>query len=140
MYGQREGLAVKESSATEPSSETSKILVETEKLLEKLPAQVNVQVPHVLDVIRETGLVGLRGGDELSLTVESSEDLQRVDVAEFNLEVPSIQSLYPPRRFDRDRKYRPGKPENAMPLSSVIPAQSRIGPRRSKANKCSGGL
>ena len=46
VYGQTNGSAVKETSPTEPSSETSKILVETEKLLleaaseKKLPAVI----------------------------------------------------------------------------------------------------
>ncbi len=60
-----------------------RLTVETEKVLDKLPATVRVEVPHVMDVIRETGLVGLRGGEELSLSVETFTDLQRVDAAEF---------------------------------------------------------
>jgi hypothetical protein len=66
-----------------PAAPAYKLTVETEKLLEKLPAQVAVAVPQALDVIRETGLVGLKGSEELSLTVESAADLQRVDAAEF---------------------------------------------------------
>jgi hypothetical protein len=37
----------------------------------------------VQDVIRESGLVALRGGEELNLTTEETRDLQRIDAAEF---------------------------------------------------------
>ena len=42
-----------------------------------------MEVPHGLDVTRVTGLVALRGAEELSLSVESASDLQRVDAEEF---------------------------------------------------------
>ena len=60
-----------------------KLTVETEKVLTQLPATVNVELPHALDVKRETGLVALRSEDELELTVENASELQRVDTAEF---------------------------------------------------------
>jgi len=60
-----------------------RLTVETEKLLEKLPAQAPIELPSAQDVIRETGLIGLRGSEELSLSVESAQDAQRVDAAEF---------------------------------------------------------
>ena len=60
-----------------------RLTVETEKVLDVLPASVAVELPHALDVKRETGLVGLRGAEELGLSVESMSDLQRVDAAEF---------------------------------------------------------
>jgi len=61
-----------------------RLSVETEKLLDKLPAQVKLEVPSAQDVIRETGLVGVRGTEELSLSIESVQELQRVDAAEFS--------------------------------------------------------
>jgi hypothetical protein len=64
-------------------SPSYRLVVETERLLDKLPAQVAAEVPHALDVIRETGLIGLRGTEEVSLTVEEARELQRVDAAEF---------------------------------------------------------
>lgn len=64
-------------------SPSYRLTVETERVLEKLPVPVKVAVPSPQDVIRETGLVGVRGTEELSLTVESVADLQRVDLAEF---------------------------------------------------------
>ena len=40
-------------------------------------------MPHALDVKRETGLVALRGTEELGLSVESASGLERVDAEEF---------------------------------------------------------
>ena len=60
-----------------------RLTVETERVLDPLPAQVKVEVPSAQEVIRETGLVGLRGSEELSLGVETVADLQRVDAADF---------------------------------------------------------
>lgn len=60
-----------------------RLTVEMEKVLDKLPTQVRVEVPQVQDVIRENGLLALRGGEELSLSIEGATDLQRVDAGEF---------------------------------------------------------
>ncbi|HYV28119.1 MAG TPA: hypothetical protein VFA77_11335, partial [Candidatus Eisenbacteria bacterium] len=79
-----------------------RLTVETEKVLDKLPAQVKVEVPHVMEVIRETGLVGLRGTEEISLAVENAADLQRVDAAlEFKLPPAprETQSTAPPDKL-----------------------------------------
>ena len=65
-----------------------KLTVETEKVLEKLPATVKVELPHALDVKRETGLVALRASEEVSLTVENAQELQRVDAEEFHRAAP----------------------------------------------------
>jgi len=60
-----------------------RLTVETEKVLDALPITAKVETPHALDVKRETGLVALRGAEELGLTVESAAGLQRVDAEEF---------------------------------------------------------
>ncbi|MBI5801701.1 MAG: hypothetical protein HZA92_13390 [Verrucomicrobia bacterium] len=60
-----------------------RLTIETEKPLPTLPATVKVEVPIVQDVRREAGLVAVRGAEETSLAVETAEDLQRVDLAEF---------------------------------------------------------
>jgi type II secretory pathway pseudopilin PulG len=65
-----------------------KVTVETEKVLEKLPATVKVELPHPLDVKRETGLLALRGSEEVSLMVENAQELQRVDAEEFYRAAP----------------------------------------------------
>jgi len=60
-----------------------RLTVETEQVLAALPASVAVELPHALDVKRETGLVALQSAEELGVSVESAADLQRVDVEEF---------------------------------------------------------
>ena len=66
---------------------TYRVVVETEKVLDKLPASVSLTVPQAMNVIRETGTVGVRGGEELTLTIENP-DLQRIDAAEFSKNYP----------------------------------------------------
>jgi prepilin-type processing-associated H-X9-DG protein len=60
-----------------------RLTVEAEKVIDALPATVRVETAHALDVKRETGLVALAGSEELGLTVETSQETQRVDVEEF---------------------------------------------------------
>ncbi len=60
-----------------------RLTIETEKPLEKLPALMQAEIPHALDVKRETGLLALQGDEELELAVENSSELVRVDVEEF---------------------------------------------------------
>jgi hypothetical protein len=59
------------------------LTVETEKILDALPASAAVELPHALDVKRENGLVALRGAEELGLSIESAAGLERVDAEEF---------------------------------------------------------
>jgi type II secretory pathway pseudopilin PulG len=66
-----------------------RLTVETEKILEALPATVKVEIPRALEVKRETGLVALRGAEELNLSVASMSDLQRVDAEEFARVMPA---------------------------------------------------
>jgi len=67
-----------------------KLELETEKALSNLPASAQVEIPRVLDVKRETGLIAVRAGEELSLTVENAGDLQRVDSEEFHRGAPEL--------------------------------------------------
>jgi prepilin-type processing-associated H-X9-DG protein len=60
-----------------------RLTVEMEKVLDALPANASVELPHALDVKRENGLVALRGAEELALSVESAAGLERVDAEEF---------------------------------------------------------
>ncbi len=64
-------------------SSAYRLTLETERVLEKLPATVQVEISHALDVKRETGLLGLRGSEELTLGIEEVRELQRVDAEEF---------------------------------------------------------
>ncbi len=59
------------------------LIVETEKALESLPTLVKAEVPHSEGVQRETGLLAVRGDEELELTVEDTAELYRVDTDEF---------------------------------------------------------
>ncbi|MGP8201839.1 MAG: type II secretion system protein [Limisphaerales bacterium] len=62
-----------------------KLSVETEKILDRFPITVAVEVPRALDVKRETGLIAVRGSEELSLSVDRATELERVDAADFPL-------------------------------------------------------
>ncbi len=60
-----------------------RLTIESEKVLDALPADVAVETPHALDVKRENGLVALRGAEELALSVKSASGLERVDAEEY---------------------------------------------------------
>jgi len=60
-----------------------RLTIETEKTIDSLPDDFAVETPHAIDVKRETGFVALSGSDELGLTVETAQGLQKVDAAEF---------------------------------------------------------
>ena len=60
-----------------------KLTIETEQVIEKLPATIKVEIPHALEVKRETGLLALSASEEVSLNVENAQELQRVDAEEF---------------------------------------------------------
>ena len=66
-----------------PLAPAYKLTLEMEKVLGNLPATNKIEIPHALEVLRETGIIGLSAGEELSLNTESVADLQRVDPAEF---------------------------------------------------------
>jgi hypothetical protein len=60
-----------------------RLTIETEKSIDTLPDSLAVETPQALDVKRETGFVALSGSDELGITVEAEQGLQKVDAAEF---------------------------------------------------------
>jgi prepilin-type processing-associated H-X9-DG protein len=79
----------------EGMSSSWRLTVETEKNLDALPASMAIEVPHVLDVKRETGFVALRGSDELALSVETASGLERVDAQEFpNADTGNLLSVF----------------------------------------------
>ncbi len=59
-----------------------RLALETESPLPPLPARIGLALPRPLDVVRETGVIGLRGSEEVELLSES-RSLQRIDEAEF---------------------------------------------------------
>ncbi|MBM3877872.1 MAG: hypothetical protein FJ386_14350 [Verrucomicrobia bacterium] len=78
-----------------------KLTLETEQLLAAIPAPgsgqplaVKIAIPSTTaasgDVKRETGLVGVAGGEELTVSVEGGTELQRVDSAEFARLSPTL--------------------------------------------------
>ncbi len=78
-------------------SPSYRLTVELEKVLEKLPAIARMELPQALDVKRETGLVAVRGSEELALSLDSVKELQRVDVEEF---VKAGHTLFALPNFD----------------------------------------
>lgn len=76
-----------------------RLTVETEQALATLPATATVTTPHALDVKRETGLIALRADEELELTVERQDGLQRVDGAAFTAADPGVTNLNSAFRF-----------------------------------------
>ncbi|MGN6643515.1 MAG: hypothetical protein ACTHKU_11010 [Verrucomicrobiota bacterium] len=72
------------------------LTLETERALDTLPSSVVLEVPHALEVKRETGLLALRSAEELGLSVQSSADLQRVDAEEFARtgQTDGVQSVF----------------------------------------------
>ncbi|MSU58863.1 MAG: hypothetical protein EXS35_11980 [Pedosphaera sp.] len=76
-----------------------RLTVETEKSLDALPATAKVEMPHALDVKRETGLLALRAEDELELTVGRTDELQRVDPASFTATGPGATGITSAFRF-----------------------------------------
>jgi hypothetical protein len=67
---------------SKPSS-AAKITVETEKNLDALPASVVADVPRPMDVKRATGVVAIRGADEVGLSVDKLDGLERIESTEF---------------------------------------------------------
>jgi hypothetical protein len=79
-------------------SSAYRLTLETERLLEPPPTQLAVAVAHALDVQRETGLVALRSSEEFSLSVETAEGLQKVDVEEFRRAIGQPTPAAPPSK------------------------------------------
>jgi hypothetical protein len=106
-----------------------RLTVETEKMLETLPTQVQTTLPHAMNVIREMGIVGIRGSDELTLTVENAAELQRVDNAEFEKAYPgkglSILAAY---RFFKPGFQLTARAEPVTPyIAAVVRNAFRVG-------------
>jgi hypothetical protein len=104
--------------------------VETEKALEKLPATFTVETCHALDVKRESGMVAVRGGEELSLAINDTRDLQRVDNAEFHFVEPAgdILSAYRFLNIDFQLSVRA---EAVQPeVEAFVRNNARVGPEQ----------
>ena len=75
-----------------------KLSVETEKILDTFPATAAVEIPHALDVKRETGLVAARASEELSLSVDHARGFAAGGPAEFPRR-DNAQNLFSVWRF-----------------------------------------
>ncbi len=64
-------------------SPSYRLTLETERALDTLPTTAAIETPHALDVKRESGLIGLRSAEEVTLSIESAREMQRVDAEEF---------------------------------------------------------
>ncbi len=72
-------------------SPTYRLAVETERLLGTPPTRVTLDIPHALDVKRETGVIAFRAGEELAVAVTQLRDLQRIDAEEFARNLPELK-------------------------------------------------
>jgi len=113
-----------------------RLTVETETPLDGPVAVENrshgvaVQIPHAADVKRETGLVALKASDELSVSVETATELQKVDVEEFaratNVKAaPEVSSAY---RFLKPGFALTARVEAVQPqIDAAVRNQIRVG-------------
>jgi prepilin-type processing-associated H-X9-DG protein len=106
-----------------------RLTVETEKNLDILPASMAIEVPHVLDVKRETGFIGLRGSDELALSIETASGLERVDAQEFpNTDAGSLLSVF---QFSKPEFVLRARVETIQPeLEAVAVNNFRVSPEQ----------
>ncbi|MCL4176553.1 MAG: hypothetical protein KJ072_02245 [Verrucomicrobia bacterium] len=66
-----------------PVSPMLRLVIESEQALDQLPAEVPLRLPEVLDAMRQTGLVAVRATDDVGLTVQRAQGLERIDGADF---------------------------------------------------------
>jgi hypothetical protein len=106
-----------------------RIIVESEQLLQSLPANVTVELPHALEVKRENGLVALQSTEELGLSVEAADGLERVDAGEFSRASgdhsvqPATVLRFPETRFALRVRAEAFQPE----IEAVVKNNFRVG-------------
>jgi type II secretory pathway pseudopilin PulG len=104
-------------------SPTYSLLLETEKTLESPPVTTRIEIPHALEVKRETGLLGVHATEELSVTVETASELQRIDGEEFARAMPeNKEGLLSAFRFFRTDF---GLSVKAEPVQAQVEAVAR---------------
>jgi len=103
-------------------------MVETEMIQES--PSVKVQTPHAVDVKRETGLIALKTAEEFGLTVETQDELQKVDVEDFvramkNVDAATVSTAY---RFLKPEFGLTVKVEPVQPqIDAVVRDSVRVG-------------
>jgi type II secretory pathway pseudopilin PulG len=112
-----------------PMAPMVRLVLDTEKPLENLPASLAVPLPEALEVKRQTGAVAVRGTEELSLSLRRAEGLERIDQAEFARtagEVPS--GVFGAWRFIRPDFDLQVQADVALPrLEAVVRQQFSVG-------------
>lgn len=97
------------------------LTTELERSLGELPQDLNLVVPHVEGVRRETGVIGVSAATEVSLNFTSSENLRRTDVGEFvsaaGTELGEVDTAF--------RYFAPGfglqcRADRAMPIMDAL--------------------
>ncbi|HXB60122.1 MAG TPA: hypothetical protein VNU95_11180, partial [Candidatus Acidoferrales bacterium] len=106
-----------------------RLTVEMEKNLDTLPTSVAIEVPHVLDVKRETGFIALRGSDELALSIETASGLERVDAQEFpNTDANTLLSVF---EFSKPEFALRARVETIQPeLEAIAINNFQVGPEQ----------
>jgi hypothetical protein len=105
------------------------LTVESEQPLGALPASVAVELPHALDVKRESGLIALQSAEELGLSVESAAGLERVDADEFaratneNHDQPATVLRFADAGFSLHVRAEASQPE----IEAVVKNNFRVG-------------
>lgn len=110
------------------ASSSWRLTVEMEKNLGNLPASVAIDAPHALDVKRETGFIGLRETDGLSLSVENASGLERVDTQEFPNASANSSDLFSVFQFSKPDVALSTRVETIQPeIEAVAINNFRIG-------------
>jgi hypothetical protein len=66
-----------------PVGSNVRLVLETEMPLDRLPAEVDIAYPEVLDVHRQTGAIAIRATDDVGLAILQSTGLERMETAGF---------------------------------------------------------
>jgi len=109
-----------------------RLTVETERVMDSLPATVRVEIPHALEVKRETGVIGMRGEEELELAVQRAQELARVDVEEFARVTGQKESgLFSAFRFLKPEFVLEARAAAQQPqIEAVVHHTVRVGPEQ----------
>src|SRR5439155_15454174 len=105
-----------------------RLAVETERTIDTLPGDFAVETLRPLDVKRESGFVALHGSDELGLTVETVQGLQKVDTSEFLKVTPQTIALAAAYQFLKPDFAMTVRVEALQPqVEAVVSNRVRIG-------------
>jgi len=113
---------------TKGVSPSYRLIVETERALDPPPASVPVELPHALEVRRETGWIALSGSDDLGLTADAPPGLQKVDLVEFTKAFATPQALTAAYQFLRPDFALQVRVETLQPqIEAIVRNRLRLG-------------